>query len=120
MTAVALRWVGRCGRHVQVSPTVSAGAAQWLVAAQDTDGSWQMPPTAAPNDPRAQAPLPLTAYALLALLQTKVTVFYVLQNFLKYLMPTFKRFSGHQVYLLQCSNFFYSICIYMVTPTRNC
>ncbi|XP_004927018.1 C3 and PZP-like alpha-2-macroglobulin domain-containing protein 8 [Bombyx mori] len=70
MTAVSLRWLSRCGKYVEASSSASAGAARWLAAAQEQDGSWTTP-TSTPNDPRAQTTLPLTAHALLALQQTK-------------------------------------------------
>lgn len=73
MTAVALRWLSRSARYVEVSPVATAAAARWLTGMQQADGSWHasLRPR---NDPRAQAPLPLTAQALLALLHTKVYI----------------------------------------------
>ncbi|XP_026487589.2 thioester-containing protein 1 allele S3-like [Vanessa tameamea] len=69
MTSVAARWLSRSSRYVEVSPEAAAAAARWLVGAQAADGSW--PPPRQRNDPRAQAGVPLTARALLALLETK-------------------------------------------------
>lgn len=71
MTAVSLRWISRCARHVEVTPIAANSAAEWLARAQQSDGGWA-PTTALKNDPRAQAPLPLAAHALLALIQAKV------------------------------------------------
>ncbi|XP_052755570.1 thioester-containing protein 1 allele R1-like isoform X2 [Galleria mellonella] len=68
-TSVCARWLARCARHVQTSPEAGVGAARWLAARQLADGSW--PPARRVLAPRAQRPLPLTAHALLALLQTK-------------------------------------------------
>lgn len=73
MTAVALRWLSRSARYVEVSPVATAAAARWLTGTQQADGSWRAP-LRPRNDPRAQAPLPLTAQALLALLHTKVLI----------------------------------------------
>ncbi|XP_026329682.1 CD109 antigen-like isoform X2 [Hyposmocoma kahamanoa] len=70
MTAVALRWLSRSARYVEVSPVATAAAARWLTGMQQADGSWPVTPKPR-NDPRAQALLPLTAQALLALLHTK-------------------------------------------------
>ncbi|CAH0725826.1 unnamed protein product, partial [Brenthis ino] len=69
MTALAARWLSRSARYVEVSPEAALAAARWLAAAQRADGAW--PPAAARNAPRAQAAVPLTAHALLALLDTK-------------------------------------------------
>lgn len=70
MTALSARWLSRSSRYVEVSPEAATSAARWLVAAQRSDGSWQ--PSASPDDPLGREALPLTAQALLALLETKV------------------------------------------------
>ncbi|CAH0603133.1 unnamed protein product [Chrysodeixis includens] len=70
MTAVAARWLSRCSRYISVEPEAARRAAAWLAQAQQADGSWPAQ-TAARNDPHAQAPLPLTAQAMLALHQAK-------------------------------------------------
>lgn len=67
---MSLRWLSRCARHVEVSPVAATGAAEWLARAQQPDGAWAPGPLK--NDPRAQAPMPLAAHALLALIQAKV------------------------------------------------
>ncbi|XP_045774990.1 C3 and PZP-like alpha-2-macroglobulin domain-containing protein 8 [Maniola jurtina] len=71
MTSIAARWLSRSSRYVEVSPEATMAAARWLVNAQKPDGSWQPPPSTQKNDPRAQTVVPLTAYALLALQETK-------------------------------------------------
>lgn len=80
MTAVAARWLSRCSRYISVEPEAARRAAVWLAQAQQTDGSWPAQATGR-NDPHAQALLPLTAQAMLALHQAKVTyqfqVYYV-------------------------------------------
>ncbi|KAL0849223.1 hypothetical protein ABMA28_013556 [Loxostege sticticalis] len=70
MTAVAARWLSRCAKYVEVTPVAVTAASEWLASMQQDDGSWG-PAPALKNDPRAQAPLPLTAHALLALVQAK-------------------------------------------------
>lgn len=72
MTSSAARWLSRSSRYVEVSPEAGAAAARWLVAAQHADGSWE-PPRSRANSPHLQQPVPLTAHALVALLETKVT-----------------------------------------------
>lgn len=72
MTAVAARWLSRCAKYVEVTPVAVTAASEWLARMQQDDGSWG-PAPALKNDPRAQAPLPLTAHALLALVQAKVS-----------------------------------------------
>ncbi|CAG9566895.1 unnamed protein product [Danaus chrysippus] len=71
MTALSARWLSRSSRYVEVSPEAATSAARWLVAAQRSDGSWQ--PLASPDDPLGREALPLTAQALLALLETKAS-----------------------------------------------
>ncbi|CAH0748966.1 unnamed protein product [Diatraea saccharalis] len=70
MTAVAARWMSRCARFLEVSPAVSSSAIEWLARNQLPDGSWGIVPPPH-NDPHAQAPIPLVAHALLALIQAK-------------------------------------------------
>ncbi|CAG5022083.1 unnamed protein product [Parnassius apollo] len=70
MTAESGRWAGRCARHVAAAPA-GARAAAWLARTQRPDGSWDAPPRAVRNHPHAQAPLPLAAHALIALLDNK-------------------------------------------------
>ncbi|KAJ2953639.1 hypothetical protein O0L34_g1251 [Tuta absoluta] len=70
MTAVAVRWLSRCARYVEVSPIAVSTAARWLADTQLPDGSWKTP-VGQPNDPRAEQAIPLAAHALLALQQTK-------------------------------------------------
>ncbi|XP_028159271.1 CD109 antigen-like [Ostrinia furnacalis] len=69
MTAISTRWLSRCARYVEVTPLAVTAASEWLARMQKDDGSWE-PPTLK-TDPRAQAPLPLTAHVLLALSQAK-------------------------------------------------
>lgn len=69
---MAARWLSRSSRYVEVSPEATMAAARWLVNSQKPDGSWQPPLPTQKNDPRAQTVVPLTAYALLALQETKV------------------------------------------------
>ncbi|CAH2104661.1 unnamed protein product [Euphydryas editha] len=71
MTSSAARWLSRSKRYAEVSPEAGAAAARWLVAAQRADGSWEPPPRARANNPYHQQPVPLTALALVALLETK-------------------------------------------------
>uniref|UniRef100_A0A2A4K0R1 TEP1-F n=1 Tax=Heliothis virescens TaxID=7102 RepID=A0A2A4K0R1_HELVI len=71
MTSVALRWLSRCARYVHVEPDAARSAAGWLAHAQDDSGAWPAPPPSTRTSPHAQAPLPLAAYALVALHQTK-------------------------------------------------
>ncbi|XP_023935608.2 thioester-containing protein 1 allele S3 isoform X2 [Bicyclus anynana] len=71
MTSMAARWLSRSSRYVEVSPEATMAAARWLINAQKSDGSWQPPSPSQKNDPRAQSVVPLTAYALLALQETK-------------------------------------------------
>lgn len=78
MTSVALRWLSRCARYIEVSPVASTNAAIWLAKQQLNEGGWRAPTPSVRSDPRAQAPLPLAAYALVALLQTKVSTFQTL------------------------------------------
>lgn len=75
MTSVALRWLSRCARYVEVSPVASTNAAIWLAKQQLNEGGWRASTSSYHTDPRAQAPLPLAAYALVALVQTKVSTF---------------------------------------------
>ncbi|XP_075992321.1 thioester-containing protein 1 allele R1-like [Anticarsia gemmatalis] len=71
MTAVAARWLSRCSRYVSVEARAARDAATWLARAQQQDGAWSAPPPRARTDPHAQAPLPLTAQALVALHHAK-------------------------------------------------
>lgn len=72
MTSLAVRWLSRAAKYLEVSPLALTTAARWLADAQQPDGSWNTAPAAQRNDPRAQARLPLAAHALLALQQLKV------------------------------------------------
>ncbi|XP_049691725.2 thioester-containing protein 1 allele R1 [Helicoverpa armigera] len=71
MTSVALRWLSRCARYVRVEPEAARSAAGWLAHAQEGSGGWPAPAPSTRTSPHAQAPLPLAAYALVALHQTK-------------------------------------------------
>ncbi|CAH2243434.1 jg9350 [Pararge aegeria aegeria] len=75
MTSIAARWLSRSSRYVEVSPEATMAAARWLINSQKSDGSWQTPSSMQKNDPRAQTVVPLTAYALLALQETKSNEF---------------------------------------------
>lgn len=69
VTAVSARWLSRCAKYVEVSPVAAKGAARWLATQQAASGGWPAPLT--PLDPHAQAPAPLAAHTLLALLQAQ-------------------------------------------------
>ncbi|KAJ0181857.1 hypothetical protein K1T71_002579 [Dendrolimus kikuchii] len=71
MTAVSGRWLSRCAKYLEVTPVAANGAIRWLADKQNADGGWQSPAVGARNDPRAQAPMPLAAYVLIALFQAK-------------------------------------------------
>ncbi|CAH0404826.1 unnamed protein product [Chilo suppressalis] len=70
MTAVAARWVSRCARFLEVSQEVASTASEWISNVQLPNGGWGLAPTVK-NNPHAQAPIPLAAHALLALIQAK-------------------------------------------------
>lgn len=71
MTAVAVRWLSRCSRYVSVEATPATNAAAWLAHMQQADGSWTPPAPGSRTNPHAQLPLPLAAYALIALHHAK-------------------------------------------------
>ncbi|XP_013188878.2 C3 and PZP-like alpha-2-macroglobulin domain-containing protein 8 [Amyelois transitella] len=71
MTSISCRWLSRCARHVSVSPRAGAAAARWLAARQLPRGGWSPTPASLRTDPRAQAEIPNTAHALLALQQAR-------------------------------------------------